>query len=136
MAQFEKVNTRYGAPMGRADTGATPVQKVRVFMVKLDSGGYDDGGAYWGQGMPLWCATDGADYRRFVRADSRLRVCAELGLHCDELTKPPKREYLRLDYFIRCGTVGASSVALRETLDSLGFDRYNIAAELHQGFKP
>ena len=136
MAQFEKVNARYGAPMGRADTGATPVQKVRVFRVNLDSGGYDDGGAYWGAGAPLWCATDGADYRRFVRADSRLRVCAELRLHCDELAKPPKGDYLRLDYFIRCGTVGASSAALRETLDSLGFDRYDIATELRAGFKP
>lgn len=90
MAQFAKVNTSYGAPMGRADTGATPAQKVRVFRVKLDSGGYDDGGAYWGRSAPLWCATDGADYRRFVRADSRLRACAELGLHVNEVAKPPK----------------------------------------------
>lgn len=78
MAQFEKVNAQYGAPMGRAEYGAAPENKIRLFRVKLDSSGYDDGGAYWGAGAPLWCATDGAAYRRFVRAESRLKACAIL----------------------------------------------------------
>lgn len=74
--QFSSVNTAYGSPMGRSaygDATATTARTVRVFKVRLIAG-YDDGGAYWGCNMPgayLYCATDGADYRRFVRARSR-----------------------------------------------------------------
>lgn len=130
--QFEKVNARYGAPMGRAEYGASPENKLRLFRVKINAGGYDDGGAYWGHGAPLWCATDGAEYRRFTRAGSRLSACVALSIFVDELAAPPKKEYLRLDYL----TLGAAGVKLREELDSLGFDRYDIAAELRAGFKP
>lgn len=134
--QFEKVNARYGAPFGRAEYGASPDNKLRLFRVKINAGGYDDGGAYWGQGAPLWCATDGADYRRFARAHSRLRACVALSIFADELAVPPKKEYMTLDHLARCGTLGAAGVKLRQELDSLGFDRYDIAAELRQGFKP
>lgn len=82
--KLEPVSTKYGAPMGRmdrpGDTGA-PL-KFRIFRVRLDAGGYDNGGAYWGHGQPLYCAEadpvwgesidmecDGA--RLFIRADSR-----------------------------------------------------------------
>jgi hypothetical protein len=41
--------------------------------VRLDAGGYDEGGAYWGRGGPLYHAceyrTDGLDY--FFRARDR-----------------------------------------------------------------
>ncbi len=54
------VSAKYGAPMGRAGRGegeyeltanAKPVYLVRC---KLDRGGYDSGGAYWGLGEPLY----------------------------------------------------------------------------------
>lgn len=77
--QFCPVNSRYGAPMGRSSYGV-PEQcapkSIRVFKVNLDSGGYDDGGAYWGHGDALYCATDDADYRDFTRAKSRARAVA------------------------------------------------------------
>ena len=32
--------------------------RMSLQRVKLDSGGYDAGGAYWGYGEPLWRASD------------------------------------------------------------------------------
>lgn len=80
--QFDDVSGRYGAPMGRAEWREPPTKphSVRVFRVRLDSGGYDDGGAYWGLGKPLYCATDGAGYRMFTRAETRMHAIAEFRL--------------------------------------------------------
>jgi hypothetical protein len=63
---IDKVNGRYGAPMGRADVSDCPVLAVntngttfyehgKTFdrTVPLDGGGYDAGGAYWGVGSEL-----------------------------------------------------------------------------------
>lgn len=121
MAQFSKVNSQYGAPMGRRNTGNAPVDKtVSVFRVRLDSGGYDDGGAYWGHGAPIYCATDGADYFATCRADSRLRAIVELDLPASCLkTKGP--EYARLRRLENQGCISASGVILRQQLQELGF---------------
>lgn len=93
--QFPDVSSRYGAPMGRSSFGIPENSegKIRVFRVNLDSGGYDDGGAYWGIGKPLFCATDGGDYRQFVRANSRLAAIAEFEIERSKLAKPPIREF-------------------------------------------
>lgn len=64
-----QVNTRYGAPMGRPDTGHEPYTRVRGRngrICKIDQvriydkrvpmsrcGAYDIGGAYWGTGPEL-----------------------------------------------------------------------------------
>lgn len=49
-----EVNTSRGAPMGRPNVGKQPIQtKVYDKRVRLDSGGYDIGGAYWGIGNEL-----------------------------------------------------------------------------------
>lgn len=82
--QFEQVNTTYGAPMGRRDSGhldtAEP-KNIRLFKVNLDNGGYDDGGAYWGHGLqPLFCAIDSLGNRCFVRAASREHAALILGI--------------------------------------------------------
>lgn len=76
--QFPDVNSTYGAPMGRWTSArdAHPAGPCRLFRVRLDSGGYDDGGAYWGIdrpgfGEPLYCATDEENFRRFTRAADR-----------------------------------------------------------------
>jgi hypothetical protein len=82
-AQFENVTGRYGAPMGRREDGylgTSPRHSVRLFRVRLDSGGYDDGGAYWGTGEPLWCAIDGDGNRQFMRAPSRFLAAVKLGI--------------------------------------------------------
>lgn len=57
MPQMSKVSSKFGAPMGRWTAIGEPglSYKFRVFRVNLDSGGYDDGGAYWGIGLPLYC---------------------------------------------------------------------------------
>lgn len=72
--QLPDVNCEYGAPMGRMNHPVSELTRtVRLFRVNLDVGGYDDGGAYWGHGQTLYCATevrtDG--YRAFFRANSR-----------------------------------------------------------------
>ncbi len=79
--QMTPVHSIYGAPMGRAefrDAKALPKRNMRLFRVRINSGGYDDGGAYWGIGAPLYCAEaladgdDGGDYfLEFARAYSR-----------------------------------------------------------------
>ncbi len=83
--QFDNVDCSRGAPMGRAEWPEPPTKpkSVRLFRVRLDSGGYDDGGAYWGlesRGQMLFCATDDANYRRFVRAATRGLAANELRL--------------------------------------------------------
>lgn len=74
------VSSRYGAPMGRTSYGTAPATKVRLFTIRLDSGGYDKGGAYWGHGAPMYCATDGASYVAYTRANSRAAAALALGL--------------------------------------------------------
>lgn len=70
------VNARYGAPMGRmsrtqGDPG-TDAHPMSLRRVRLDSGGYDPGGAYWGLGPPLyWCGNDDLDVDMFLRARDR-----------------------------------------------------------------
>lgn len=48
--------------MGREVRIGNAGQPVRLTLqrVKLDRGGYDSGGAYWGLGKPLWRARDHA----------------------------------------------------------------------------
>ncbi len=79
--QFEDVSAARGAPMGREEWREEPVQgAVRLFRVRLIDGDYDDGGAYWGSGEPLYCATDDVGYRRFVRASSEYKALEALDL--------------------------------------------------------
>lgn len=120
--QFEPVNGRYGAPMGRASWNEAPTKprSVRVFKVRIDSGGYDDGGAYWGHGKPLYCATDGTGYRQFCRADSRLSAILEFRLAAF-LLRAGCREYTRLRSLELRGVLGAGGVILRQKLDELGY---------------
>ena len=61
----------------------TADRSIRLFKVNIDSGGYDEGGAYWGHGEPLWCATDDEDYREFVRAHHRCLAQLKMGAHPD-----------------------------------------------------
>lgn len=97
--QFENVNCQYGAPMGRRtfpNPGDLAPRTVRLFRVRLDAGGYDDGGAYWGAG-PLYCATltkaaEGKfnEYREFTRARSRFDAAALLDIEPALLAQPLK----------------------------------------------
>lgn len=78
---------RFGAPMGRASSSHyfdKNGDKVEITVTKdapypmhlvrcpLDSGGYDQGGAYWGLGEPLYYyEAHLTDIRGYVRAATR-----------------------------------------------------------------
>ncbi len=71
------VSCKYGAPMGRRDDLRPGLVdeplRLHLAYVRLNQGGYDDGGAYWGMGQRLyvaWCY-DKDDYR----CDTFLRAC-------------------------------------------------------------
>ena len=71
-----------GAQMGR-HTGPAPSSvgaTWQIERVRIDRGGYDQGGAYWGLGAPLWWATDGANdvyFRARDRATAQAHIRAE-----------------------------------------------------------
>lgn len=62
-----------GASMGRGSFGEEPpAEKVHLVRIRLDRGGYDNGGAYWGQGLPLYYAwTDDGEHNLWTRAADR-----------------------------------------------------------------
>lgn len=80
--QLPRVSTKYGAPMGRISTlppgGISG--RAKLFRVRLDSGGYDDGGAYWGIGGLLYCL-DALEGRAFFRIPREFLPCNEYGQH-------------------------------------------------------
>ena len=82
MRQTSQVSCKYGAPMGRSSHGAVVLgQKVRLIRLNIDGGGYDDGGAYWGLGKPIFMAwTEDTEYEGYIRANSRKEAAAELGI--------------------------------------------------------
>lgn len=59
-----------GAAMGRRNAvppDVSTVRKLHLRRVPLSDGGcYDKGGAYWGQGAPLWCAFGESDTEQAV----------------------------------------------------------------------
>ncbi len=69
MIHFSNVSSKFGAPLGRRSGQVTG--KVRLERVRLNSGGYDRGGAYWGIGEPLWVAEDSEGERTYLRAPER-----------------------------------------------------------------
>lgn len=95
--QFENVSVKYGAPMGRASRQFEDAHKARsvsLFRVNLDSGGYDDGGAYWGLDKPLYCAVADCGGRQFTRAHNRAHAAAIFGLSNDVLKRGVNRDYI------------------------------------------
>jgi hypothetical protein len=76
---LSKACSKYGADMGRPNNHSTPdaTLKFRLERIRLDSGGYDRGGAYWGIDLPLYRA-EGDDAQpgfyptiEHLRADNR-----------------------------------------------------------------
>lgn len=78
METTPKVGGRYGSPMGRhsapLDVDGPPVELAPV---PLDCGGYDEGGAYWGCGEPLFSYHDGESVS-YMRAASIAAARAQL----------------------------------------------------------
>lgn len=67
------VSCRYGAPHGRPRVGTlkTDANPLYLARVRLDAGGYDAGGSYWGLGQPLFHVADQAGNSHFLRAADR-----------------------------------------------------------------
>jgi len=83
-----KLNCKYGAPMGRP-SHAHPANAYKVYVseVRIDSQGYDRGGAYWGIGGPLFWVTDATgEFSYFLRACSRKDAIMTLREDFPELT--------------------------------------------------
>lgn len=70
--KLENVSSKYGAPMGRHSTCTleSMTGKVHLRRVDLNMGGYDNGGAYWGSGAPIWQVESETDVAYF-RASNR-----------------------------------------------------------------
>lgn len=63
--ELSEVGSKHGAPMGRgSDALSGAVRLQRMLMV---DGDYDEGGAYWGGGTPMWVAEDQEGNQAFVR---------------------------------------------------------------------
>ena len=72
-----------GAPLGLpAGPAQHPTGPLTAARVKLDAGGYDAGGNYWGLGKPLYCVVDDSgQYRRYIRGNSK-RIVLSTFLPC------------------------------------------------------
>ena len=80
MAKLSTVYSSRGAPMGRTSVPRTPTERVHLRRIRINSGGYDSGGAYWGVGQALLHACeykpDGLDI--FFRAKDRTAAKAHV----------------------------------------------------------
>ncbi len=119
--QFPDVSSKYGAPMGRRESGDAPKGKIYVFRVRPSDGGdYDDGGAYWGglKDSPLYCArgasVDGDGFERYTRAKSRKEAIDKMGLQNAQLTERPDA------YDFAAFVEGYIACALWASLDDAG----------------
>lgn len=73
---LSKVSCKYGSPLGRHSDNPANFEGLKVHLekVRIDSGGYDSGGAYWGTGLPLyvaWSEDESGVSRMFIRASNR-----------------------------------------------------------------
>jgi hypothetical protein len=78
------VSSKYGAPMGRASHNAYTVtddaRPMYLTRVRLNGGGYDRGGAYWGigEGLYYYEANPTGLINGFVRGRTREHAKAEV----------------------------------------------------------
>jgi hypothetical protein len=71
---FDKVNSVYGAPMGRASDDLRGVPLITRLYVRHQGGGegYDKGGAYWGLPSNVYAVwTRGGELCAYFRAHSK-----------------------------------------------------------------
>lgn len=71
-----------GAPLGRVNYADSRVFGcIWIERVPLNASGYDEGGAYWGQGAPLWWIASldrNATLDYYTRAQTRDEALANL----------------------------------------------------------
>lgn len=78
---------KYGASMGRPSLipskEVLDVMKVSLRRMRIDSGGYDAGGSYWGLGAPLyWAGDDDGIIDIWFRARDRDDAKAQVKARC------------------------------------------------------
>lgn len=73
-----EVSYRYGAPMGRPYGMVDYGLPLYLRRIRINSGGYDDGGAYWGLGAPLYAYGSGDGDWKYLRARDRDDVKAKI----------------------------------------------------------
>lgn len=83
MTTLPNASSRYGASLGRAGRPPHPGDDsaVRMYLrrVRLDNGGYDSAGAYWGFAEPLWrYESEDGSVSDHIRARSRLEAQREI----------------------------------------------------------
>lgn len=100
-AQLVNVSSRYGAQMGRPsliDPTATEGQAVIKFSlnrVRLNSGGYDSGGAYWGVGQALYFAAASREDTGALIAELYFRVKDRDAAKAHVRSKYPSAKFYR-----------------------------------------
>lgn len=103
MRKLENVDSRFGAPMGRADkhlmTNPPAPWKFHLQRIRIDSGGYDSGGAYWGLRYPArYTRPDGM----VVNMPKSLFWCfnqrASISFFLDAFTIEEAKQLVRADY--------------------------------------
>lgn len=68
-----------GAAMGRGSLLGVPEGRMVLRRVRLDSGGYDSNGTYFGHADPLfWYADEGGNVDAMLRAKSRAEAKAKI----------------------------------------------------------
>ena len=86
--EYPKAYSIYGASMGRREIHVgDPVGKMHLQRVRLDRGGYDSGGAYWGTGMPLYRYEDedAGNVQGYLRARNREDAKAQIRVKYPEV---------------------------------------------------
>lgn len=93
--KLEKAYDHRGASMGRSNSIEEPEQEIKFHLYKMpmsSCGCYDNGGAYWGTGDPMYHAFgDGIEYKNelFIRARNRSEAKKAV------LDKFPKAKFYR-----------------------------------------
>lgn len=136
--QFDNVDCTRGSPIGRWECWdrVSRDKSIRVYRVRLDSGGYDDGGAYWGLGAPLYCLEQSECqridangviryFRVFVRAHSKLEAIAKTEIPARMLARLPLKEYKKLRELYDTGRLSDHGVKLLDKLNKLDFGAQN-----------
>lgn len=108
MSHFtDRVDCSRGAPLGRPGAhNADAAGRFTLQRVRLDSGGYDTSGAYWGRGEPLYYyASADASTEGYFRLDRTQRSLAMLDLRQagkfksgGELSREGAKRQLREDF--------------------------------------
>ncbi len=99
MIQLEKVNCKFGSPMGRIAQNEGVATTAKIFQVELCQG-YDNGGAYWGMGDNLYAAY-GENFQQYSRAKSIDDAFNKFSLLFPEITF--EKDYFQ-EFFIAYAT--------------------------------